>query len=32
MKRTVALLFVFALLLPIVVPMSFCVNTQSVNI
>ncbi|MHB8412876.1 MAG: hypothetical protein ACYDDI_13150 [Candidatus Acidiferrales bacterium] len=32
MKRTVALLFVFALLLAIVVPMSFSVNTQSVNI
>jgi len=31
MKRTVALLFVVALLLAIVVPMSFSVNTQSVN-
>ena len=32
MKRTAALLFVFVLLLAIVVPMSFSVNTQSVNI
>ena len=32
MKRTVALLFAFALLLVIVAPMSFGVNTQSVNV
>ena len=32
MKRTTALLFVLALLLAIVVPISFCVNTQSVNV
>ena len=32
MKRTIALLFVFALLVAIVVPLSFNFNTQSVNI
>ena len=32
MKRTIALLFVFALLLLIVAPTGFGVNTQSVNI
>ena len=32
MKRTVALLFVLALLLAIVIPMSFSVNTQSANV
>ena len=31
MKRTIALLFVFALLLVIVAPAGFSVNTQSVN-
>jgi len=31
MKRTIALLFVLALLLVIVAPASFSVNTQSVN-